>query len=267
MIPLLLFFLQGIGASAQVDYLIESLLQPNAKVKEGYNSFIVNTDDGSSFSGIKVRETGKELVFRDVEDKLHTVLKADKPDIKPGQSLMPVGLTDALTRQEFMDLVRFISELGKGPYLAQAGKVVRRWEAVQPTKELFTAVTRDRLAAVATATDLSWAPVYSKVGGELPLDDTTKWKIGNGEFQSVVRFQLDVTTAGEVALNIPDTTGLTLWLDGVPLTVDKAMTLKLAQGVRTVTIHTKLDVRKEALRVELAEVKDSPARVAIVGGR
>jgi putative heme-binding domain-containing protein len=257
----------SIGASAQVDYLIESLLNPNAKIKEGYNSFIVNTDDGSSFSGIKVRETGKEIVFRDNEDKLHTVLKADKPDVKPGQSLMPVGLTDALTRQEFVDLVRFLSELGKGAYLGQAGKVVRRWETVQPTKELFTAVTRDRLAAVATATDLSWAPVYSRVGGGLPLDDTAKWKIGDGVYQSVVRFQLDVTTAGDVALNIADTTGLTMWVDGAPVTVEKTTPLKLTQGVRTITIHTKLNERKEPLRVELGEVKNSPARVAIVGGK
>jgi putative heme-binding domain-containing protein len=257
----------SIGASAQVDYLIESLLQPNAKIKEGYNSFIITTDDETVYSGIKVRENDKEIVLRDAEGKLITISKADKPVQKPGLSLMPVGLTDGLTNQEFIDLVRFLSELGKGPYLAQPGKVVRRWEAVQPTKELFTAVTRDRLAAVATATDLSWAPVYSKVGGELPMEDTTKWKIGNGEFQSVVRFQLDVTTAGEVGLNIPDTTGLTVWLDGAPLTVEKVMTLKFAQGVRTVTIHTKLDQRKTPLRVELAEVKNSPARVVILGGK
>ena len=219
------------------------------------------------FSGIKVRENGQDIVLRDAEGKLITISKADKPVQKPGLSLMPVGLTDGLTNQDFVDLVRFLSELGKGPYLAQPGKVVRRWETVQPTKELFTAVTRDRLAAVATATDLSWAPAYSKVGGELPVEDTTKWKIGTGEFQSVVRFQLDVTTAGEVGLNISDTTGLTLWLDGAPLTVEKAMTLKLTQGVRTITIHTKLDQRKTPLKVELADVKNSPARVAILGGK
>ena len=38
-------------------------------------------------------------------------------DQKPGGSLMPKGLANLMTRAEFVDLVRFLSELGKpGPY-------------------------------------------------------------------------------------------------------------------------------------------------------
>ncbi len=257
----------SIGASAQVDYLIESMLNPNAKIKEGYNSFLVNTDDGRSFSGIKVRETPAEIVFRDAEDREITVRKADKPDIKPGKSLMPEGLTDPLTHQEFLDLVRFLSELGKGPYLAQPGKVVRRWQAVLPVQPLFTVVTRDRVGAVATAKELQWAAAYSRVSGELPAEDLPKWKIGQGEFQAVARFDLDCTTAGKAKLVFGDTTGLQLWLDGTPLEASKEVTVNLSAGVHTVTVHVKLDQRKDPLRAELAEVDGSPARVRIVGGK
>ena len=35
----------SIGGSAQIDYLVESLLDPNAKVKEGYHTVIAVTDD------------------------------------------------------------------------------------------------------------------------------------------------------------------------------------------------------------------------------
>jgi putative heme-binding domain-containing protein len=257
----------SIGASAQVDYLIESMLNPNSKIKEGYNSFLVNTDDGRSFSGIKVRETDKEIVFRDAEDKEFTVRKADKPDVKPGKSLMPEGLTDTLTNQEFIDLVRFLSELGKGPYLAQPGKVVRRWQAVLPVQPLFTVVTRDRVGAVATAKDLQWAAAYSAVNGDLPLEDLPKWKIGQGAMQSVVRFDLDCTTAGKAKLVFGDTAGLQLWLDGAPLDAGKEVTVDLSAGVHTVTVHVKLDQRKAPIRAELAEVEGSPARVRIVGGK
>jgi putative heme-binding domain-containing protein len=257
----------SIGASAQVDYLIESMLNPNAKIKEGYNSFLVNTDDGRSFSGIKVRENNAEIVFRDAEDKEITVRKADKPEIKPGKSLMPEGLTDTLTNQEFVDLVRFLSELGKGPYLAQPGRVVRRWQAVLPVQPLFTHVTRDRLAAVATAKDLQWAPAYSRVGGEMPVEDLPKWRIGQGEFQAVARFDLDCTTAGKAKLVFGDTTGLQLWLDGVPLEASKEVAVDLVVGIHAVTVHVKLDQRKAPLRVELAEADGRPARVRIVGGK
>jgi putative heme-binding domain-containing protein len=257
----------SIGASAQVDYLIESLLNPNAKVKEGYNSLVVETGDGQTRSGVKVRENQQELVIRDAEDREISIPKADKPDVKPGKSLMPEGLTDTLTDQEFIDLVRFLSELGKGDYLAQPGKVVRRWEAVLPVQPLFEVVSRDRLAAVATSKDLKWAPAYSAVKGELPLADLPKWRMGQGPDQAVVRFQLDVTTAGKAKLVVPDTTGLQLWLDGTPLPADKEIPVDLTAGVRTVTVHIKLDERKTPLRIELGEVKDSPARVQVVGGK
>ena len=257
----------SIGASAQVDYLVESLLNPNAKIKEGYNTITVTTDDDRVYSGVKVRETPQQLVLRDAEDKEIAISKADKPQIKPGRSLMPDGLTDQLTRQEFVDLVRFLSELGKGPYLAQPGKVVRRWQTVVPTPPLFTAVTRDRLAAVATATDLTWAPAYSTVFGDLPLADLQKWRIGKGEEQAVARFALDCTTAGKVKLRFGDVTGLSLWLDGTPLEADKDMVVDLSAGAHAVTVHVKLDVRKTPLRAEIDDVPGGSARVRIVSGK
>ena len=49
--------LSSIGASAQVDYLIESMLEPGKKIKENYHSLVVVTDDGRVVTGVKVRET------------------------------------------------------------------------------------------------------------------------------------------------------------------------------------------------------------------
>ena len=257
----------SLGASAQVDYLVESLLNPNAKIKEGYNSIRVTTDDDREFVGVKIGETPQTLTIRDAEGKEIIISKADKPVIKQGLSLMPDGLTDALTRQEFVDLIRFLSELGKGPYLAQPGKVVRTWETVLPTKELFTAVTRDRLGAIATDGSLSWGPVYSQVNGDMPTADLSEWKVGNGAPQAAARFQLDCTTAGNVTLMLPEATGLQAWLDGAPLELVPETTLNLSAGVHTVTFSVKLNERKTPIRVELAEVKDSKARVRIVGGK
>src|SRR5207247_535001 len=44
--------LASIGASAPVDYLVEAVLAPNKKVKEGYHSIQVTTNDGEDLSGI-----------------------------------------------------------------------------------------------------------------------------------------------------------------------------------------------------------------------
>jgi putative heme-binding domain-containing protein len=258
----------SIGASAQPDYLLESLLNPNAKIKEGFNSFIVTTFDDRIYTGIKVRETPQELVIRDAEDKEITISKADKPEIKPGRSLMPDGATDNLTRAELVDLVRFLSELGKGKYLAQPGKVIRRWQAVTPTKEFYTVISRDRLAAIATNPDLQWTSVYSTVFGDLPISELPTFKMGReGKPQTAVRFQFEATTAGKASLRIADVTGLQLWLDGVPIEPAINLVLDVRTGLHTLTAVVETEARKVPLRAELEEAPDSPVRLRILGGK
>src|SRR5207247_9360567 len=48
--------LTSIGARAQPDYLVESLLLPNRAIKEGYHTLDVTKLDGKIVSGVKVRE-------------------------------------------------------------------------------------------------------------------------------------------------------------------------------------------------------------------
>ena len=115
--------------------------------------------------------------------------------------------------------------------------VVRRWQAVQPTKEMYTVLNRQRLAAVAVPDPaLTWGPAYSAVSGDLPTDaaPTFKWN-QNAPLLSVVRFQLDVTTAGKVKLALNEAAGLTIWIDGNPVEPAASLALDLAAGVHTVT--------------------------------
>ena len=110
--------LSSIGASAQPDYVLESLTHPNAKVKEGYNTLTVVTQEDRVISGVRVRETAQELVLRDAEGAEVRVAVADIAERKGGLSLMPEGLVDPLPRADLRDLTRFLSELGKGGYAA-----------------------------------------------------------------------------------------------------------------------------------------------------
>jgi putative heme-binding domain-containing protein len=257
----------SIGASAQPDYLIESLLLPNAKIKEGYNSLIVTTLDGKIHTGVKLRESKEQLILRDAEDREITLAKQNIDEIKNGLSLMPQGLTDSLTRQEFVDLARFLSELGKGNYLAQPGTTVRRWQAITPTPLMYTAITRNRLAALATEPNLNWSSVYSKVQGDLPLAELPRFRIGQGPFQSAVRFQLDCTAAGDVLLKLNDATGLQIWIDEAPLEAKAELTVPIKPGLKTITLVINQELRKTDLQINVEEIKNSTARVRIVTGK
>lgn len=207
-------------------------------------------------------------MLRDADDKLVTIPKADIASRKDGKSLMPDGLVDSLTRQELLDLTRFLSELGKGAFAAKPGQTVRTWEVLQPTREAFALLGRKGFGAIPTEPGLIWAPTYSLVSGDLPAADLPTVQVNReSPKQAAVRFRVEVTTPGKVRLAIPDPTGLALWVDGVPAEAAKEVTLDLAPGVRTITVGVEPGRRPAPLRVELAESPGSPARARLVGGK
>jgi putative heme-binding domain-containing protein len=267
--------LVSIGASAQVDYLIESILLPSKAIKENYNTLVVETKKGQVISGIKVREGGGVLVLRNAEDK-ETTIPLNQIDSRENskKSLMPEGLADTLTRGELIDLVRFLSELGKvGPCSVSKARLVRRWQVLEPTREAYTLLSRtSHTSAAGNDPSLTWSPAYSTVAGDLPSEAMPLFKMGTGAEKQVVqasfvRCQLDATTAGKAKLLLNSARGVKAWLDGEPVEAKEAMVLDLGVGAHSLTFALDRAVRGEPLRVELDDVPGSPARVRVVGGK
>jgi len=263
--------MESLGAAAQVDYLVESLLNPKAKVKEGYHSLIVADDQGKVYTGIPVRENEKDLVLRTAEDKLVTIPKDTVEERKDGPSIMPEGAVNELTRTELVDLTRFLSELGKvgGEYAVGKARVVRTWQALVWTKEAHTLLNRTSFDSAATDNSaLAWEPAYSHVAGELPADDLAKF-VPHAQLDptSFVRFALDVSTPGKVKLGFGDVTGLSLWVDGKPTSIASSQEFDLASGRHSITLAVNRVKRTIPLRVELQDVPGSPAQAQLVGGK
>jgi putative heme-binding domain-containing protein len=262
--------LSSIGASAQIDYLIESILLPNKAVKENYHAVLVTLKNGRTYTGIKVQQDETRLVLRTAEDREITLPRKDVDEEAPAGSLMPEGLTDNLTHGELTDLVRFLSELGKvGPYSVGKERLARRWQVLEASPQAVGVLQRGGLVA-ATAEDplLLWTPAYSTVAGVLPLDAVSRLELRKeANPVGLVRCQLDVSTAGAVRLRLNSIKGLTAWLDGAPLDVKATMAIDLSAGVHTLTFAVDLAERREGLRCELDDQPGSPARVRLVGGK
>ena len=243
-------------------------------MKEGFQSLVVATDEGKVLTGIKVRETDTDLLLRDVEDREFAIPLKSIEDQKSGSSLMPVGLVDKLTRSELIDLVRFMSELGKpGPYAAVTARVVRRWETLQPSNESYRRLSRTSdTQVVGDDTGLNWVPVYSSVSGSLPLVDVMDFTM-RGRVAIVdrkfgfARCTVNVTTAGEVGLLLNDASGLEVWIDGKPIDPAIQLSLPLDVGVHRITFGVNLLSRTKPLRVELIDVNGSKAQAQFVGGK
>jgi putative heme-binding domain-containing protein len=260
----------SIGASAQVDYLVESILIPSKAVKEGYHALRVSTLDGKVVVGVKTREADGKVYLRTAEDKEVAIAEKDIDEKAQSRSLMPDGLADQMTRQEFVDLVRFLSELGKvGPYAPNKARLVRRWQVLEPTPQNMDRLRRARAAAAVDSPDaFAWSGAYSKVSGEFPLDSLPRLVVWSGsEPFGMLRAQLDVTTGGPVKLKINGATGLGLWIGSTPVEVKDETVLDLKPGLQWLTFSLDLDKRKDGLRVELEDVPGSPARANIVGGK
>ncbi|MFM8273419.1 MAG: PVC-type heme-binding CxxCH protein [Gemmata sp.] len=264
--------LTSVGASAPADYLVDSLLLPHKAIKEGFDVTRVVTTDDKVLQGVKVREADGLLVLRTAEDKELTIPVKDIAErSKSTKSLMPEGLTDQLTKQEFSDLVKYLSELGKvgGKYAPSKARLVRRWQVIDPTQANLNLFRRVRVSAAAEdGSAFAWSGTYAKVSGDLPLADLPKFTVWNDTApQSVVRFQLDVTAAGAAKLKVNSAAGLTLYVGGAPVEVKPETVLDLKAGVQTVTVLIDRSKRTEDVRVELEDVENSPARVGVVGGK
>ncbi len=260
----------SIGASAQVDYLVESMINPNKAVKEGYNAIKVTTTAGKVVVGVKIREAEGKVTLRTIDDKEVTIADRDIDEKLPSRSLMPDGLHDQFTRQEFVDVIRFLSELGKlGPYAPSKARVVRRWQQFEPTPANMDQLRRGRAALAAETPDaFTWTSAYSMVNGEYPKADFPKLTVWMGSNPlSLLRAQIDVTTPGPVKLKINNAKGLTLYVGATPVTVKEEMVLDLKAGLQNLTFGVDYDGREDGLRVELEDIPGSPAKANIVGGK
>ena len=266
--------LESIGASAQPDYLVDSLLEPGKAVKENYHALVVATSDGKVFTGLKLRQTDSELVLRDAEDREVAIPSNSIEDQKTGGSLMPAGLIEELTWPELIDLVRFLSQLGKiGPYSVGTDRVLRRWQVLEATPEVKSAIAASGIDSLITREQsLTWRPVYTTVAGELPLSEwPDAGRVAGAAPLALARTQLEATSPGEVKLTFNADDALSVWVDGrrVKSTGDRArsVVVDLTRGGHTIAVAVDLAHRREGLRCVLEDIPGSPARAQAVLGK
>jgi putative heme-binding domain-containing protein len=258
----------SIGASAPVDYIIESLLEPSKKIKEGYATTMLTTKDGGVHSGFLVRADDREIILRDAAGNpssipANTVAKQESVPV----SLMPPALTATLRRDEFVDLVRFLSELGKeGGYKVQEDGTLRRWRTAQPPAEPWRWMNLNGNKGFhEKAAELTWLPLYSRVDGTVHGEDATLIKVSNNEWRAI-ESEIEVSAAGPVKFQINDATGLQVYIAGKTLIGADNLQTELPAGKVRVTVLMDTAVRKTPVKIQVLDVPGSPAKTKAVRG-
>lgn len=248
--------LSAVGSISPVDYVANSILDPNLAIKEQFVTRVIVTDDGQTFTGIVVDRDDVRVNLKDAAGKIITIPKGDIEEEAEGRSLMPQGLTKFLTRQELLDLVRFISELGKpGPYAIRKTPTIQRWR-------VLTDQFHSKPTGVPKAPPELWKPAYSMVGGPLPTAELAppgQTVYLQGEFETF--------TAGEATFKISAPPGTEAWLDGKPLDAVLPATERLTLGKHKITLRVQVGAEPhETVTVTLDKPAGVKTQFDVVGG-
>jgi len=247
--------LTSIGASAQMDYLIESVLYPNRKIKEGYHAIIIETKDGMDISGVLASENAEQVVLRDATGKEITISKSNIANRATGKSLMPSGVVDALTPGERLDLYRFLSDLGKpGPFDASKPTVARAWKLLPQTIEI--AQFGDEKALNLEFTNQMWKAANTLVDGRLLKQEFSGSLEGMEKRQPQAIYaaaEFQVAKAGPVELKLSGADGALAWVDAKPTKFNSEVKTELPSGKHRVVVKLETKRLPESIRLESAD--------------
>ncbi len=259
--------LSPVGSISPADYIVNSILNPNLAVKEQFVTRRVLTIDGEIITGIQIDRDDQRLRLRDATGKTITIPIANIDQEDEGKSLMPQGITKFLTDQEFLDLARFVSELGKpGPYAIRKTPSIQRWRVLKsPAPELTSEVPNVELFRehVLDAAPGDWQPAYGMVGGALPLAELAKQRPAIVYIQG----EIEVSEPGPVTIAIESTDPSQTWLDAEPFEAAKQITRDLTTGRHSLTFRVTITDRPDpTIKVEFSKPSGSSAQFSVVSG-
>lgn len=260
--------LSAVGGASPTEYVVTSILNPNAAIKEQYATKILTTTDGRVLTGIVRDRDEIKIRINDAESREVDVPISDIEEESDGPSLMPQGLTRFLTRDELVDLARFVSELGKpGPFAVREDATIQRWKVLRsPAPELLRDdfhldQFREQVLARPVAEDAS---VYARVSGDLPLEAIRSETIDPVVF---LRGECEVVESGRVRFLVRTTGPSRVWIDDQPFEQQREFESELSVGRHVVTVRVELsDPRSTTVRVECVRPETGGAAFAVVGG-
>jgi putative heme-binding domain-containing protein len=92
--------------------LVNSILTPSATISPGYGTVTIETKSGETYQGVLKQSTDTALQLMGGDGKRIDIAKADiQRQEGSAVSLMPEGLQNALSQQEFTDLIEYLTTL------------------------------------------------------------------------------------------------------------------------------------------------------------
>ncbi|MEZ6137895.1 MAG: c-type cytochrome [Pirellulaceae bacterium] len=258
--------LVSLGGSAPVDYIVESLIDPAAKAKEGFQTLNVLLDSDEIVNGLQQSRTEQSLQLLLADGTSRSIATDSIEAIRDGKSLMPTGLLDELSEQELVDLIAFLSKLGRTPeYTVDSKPWVRNWQTLVWTDVAHRRLNRTSLDTAATDDPaLSWRLLSSQVNGTLPLGEAQTFQPHRDVPPTAFfRFDVECVEAGAVALRFTQPLdAIEYWLNGDRMPVPRPdQPIALTQGTHRIVIGVRVEQTDGTFGCEVRATSDQPAVV------
>jgi len=107
-------FMGQIGSIMNREQIAESILKPNASISQGFASVVIEAKGDKTYMGFVTQESAAKVVMRDITGQLYTIKTADIISRRELEdSMMPTGLANSLSYEEFASLITFLSQQKK----------------------------------------------------------------------------------------------------------------------------------------------------------
>ena len=91
-------------------HLLESIVEPNAKIAPGYDNVLLTLNNGEMVAGLLNAENANDVTLINIADgKKQQIKTADIKERMRVPSAMPPGLGDVLGKRDLRDLVEFLA--------------------------------------------------------------------------------------------------------------------------------------------------------------
>lgn len=104
-------FMGQIGSIMTRQQIAESILKPNASISQGFATVTITAKGNKTYMGFITEQTAHRIVMRNIVGDVFTIKASDVISRKEMKtSMMPTGLANALSYDEFASLVTFLSQ-------------------------------------------------------------------------------------------------------------------------------------------------------------
>ena len=103
-----------IGSIMARDQIAESILKPNASISQGFSTVFIEAKNEESYVGFITSETSEKVVLRNIAGAEFTIKTSDIISREElDTSMMPAGLANALSFEEFASLITYLANQKK----------------------------------------------------------------------------------------------------------------------------------------------------------